>query len=235
MGDDQDEVDEVARLLRATAAAGGRYHEVAAVAPSVQRADELARGLRALGFPVARSLPATEGGSARLTNLLETAFPAAGEAWGRAAVIAHATGLAVAGALPEADVARWAEESRQAGVVAGDDWGRLARLQRWLAAMLGDLSAGREDDEAPSSAGRAASLQRRLDAVTGLAAFVQRLRSAVADLPAVARRRRWSPGSSRWRPTSVPSRPTIPPSAPWASWRAAAWWNLRSGRRRPPV
>ena len=127
VGDDEDELTEVARALRRSAGEGRRFHEIAVVAPGEQRAEHIARGLQALGFPVARRLPPSSGGCVSLRSLLEAAFPAAGEAWQRAALLAHAQAMAAAGVLRGDEVARWAEESRQAGVVAGDDWRRLRR------------------------------------------------------------------------------------------------------------
>jgi ATP-dependent helicase/nuclease subunit B len=85
--------------------------------------------------------------------------------------------------LRAADVARWTEESRRAGVVAADDWQRLADRRRYLVARIADLQAGSDDAEAPVSAGAAESRRRSLEAVDGLMRFVEALRAVARALP----------------------------------------------------
>jgi RecB family exonuclease len=184
VGDDQDEFLEVARRLRALQADGVRSHEVAVVTPTADRAEEIARGLRALGVPAARRLPPAGGAAARVLGLLDAASPAAGRPWARAAVIDFAALVALAGAgFGAAEVARWAEESRQAAVVAAEDWQRLADRRRYLAARLADLQAGREEGEGPVSAGAAQAVQVSLAAVDGLAGFIAAVTAALEGLP----------------------------------------------------
>ena len=184
VGDDEDEFLEVARRLRALQTDGVRDHEVAVVAPAVERAQEVARGLLALGVPVARRLAPAGGAAARLISLLDAAWPATGRPWARSAVLDFAASVAGAGSgTTNAEVARWATESRQAGVVAAADWRRLADRRRHLMARVADLQAGQEDGEAPVSAGAAQAAQQGLAAVDGLARFVDGVTAAVGDLP----------------------------------------------------
>jgi hypothetical protein len=184
VGDDEDEFLEVARCLRALQADGVRDHQVAVVAPTPDRAQELAQGLLALGVPIARRLAPAGGAAARLIGLLEAACPAAGRPWARSAVIDFAASVARVGSgITAAEVARWAAESRQAGVVAVADWRRLADRRRHLVARLADLQTGQEDGEAPISAGAAAATQLSLAAVDGLARFVEGITAAVGALP----------------------------------------------------
>ena len=183
VGDDEDEFLEAARCLRALQAQGVHDHEVAVVAPTAERAQEIARGLLALGVPVARRLPPAGGAAARLTGLLDAACPAAGRPWARSAVIDFAASVALTGSIAAADVALWATESRQAGVVAAADWRRLADRRRHLAARLADLQAGQEDGERPVSAGASQAVQLSLAAVDGLTRFVDAVTAAVDALP----------------------------------------------------
>ena len=184
VGDDEDEVLATARYIRQLTAAGVRYHQIAVVAPADERAQAVARGLGALGISVARRLPPCGGAVGRVLCLLEAAFPAAGRPWTRAGVIEHAAALAGAeDGLRAAEVASWTDESRRAGVVAADDWQRLADRRRYLTARLADLQAGSDDAEAPVSAGAAQAYRRSLQAVDSLMCFVEGLRAAVSALP----------------------------------------------------
>jgi RecB family exonuclease len=187
VGDDEDEFLEVARRLRALQADGVGAHQVAVVAPTADRAQEIARGLLALRIPVARRLAPAGGAAARMLALLDAASPAGGRPWARSAVIDFAALVASAGAgFGPADVARWAEESRQAGVVAAEDWQRLADRRQRLVARLVDLQSGSEDGEAPVSSGALQAAQCSLAAVEGLASFVAELKTAAEALPGQA-------------------------------------------------
>jgi RecB family exonuclease len=184
VGDDEDEVLEVARRLRALQADGVRNHQVAVVTPTADRAEEVARGLQSIGVQVARRLPPGGGATARVLGLLDAASPASGRPWARSAVIDFAALVALTGTdWGAADVARWAEESRQAGVVAAGDWQRLADRRRYLASRLADLRSGREDSETPISAGAVAAAEVSLAAVDGLAGFLATVMAAVEALP----------------------------------------------------
>jgi RecB family exonuclease len=183
VGDDEDELLEVARRLRALQNGGVRYHQTAVVAPTDERAQEIARGLAAFGVPVARRLTPAGGAVARVLGLLDAASPAAGRPWARSAVIDFAAVVATVSAeLGAADVARWAEESRKAGVVAAEDWRRLADRRRKLAARLADLQAGQEDAEAPVSAGATQAAEQSLAAIDGLTRFLRTITAAVDAL-----------------------------------------------------
>jgi RecB family exonuclease len=187
VGNDEDEAVEVARRLQELVAAGARYHEIAVVAPSEEGADHLARRLLARGVPVARRLPLAGGSVARVSTLLQAAFPAKGPSWSRAAVIAHAAAMATShpAEVRPAEVALWTDESRRARVVAGADWQRLTAHQRALAARCARLREGQEeeDDDTPLSAGALAQCERRAVAVTALQHFVERAQQTIAQLP----------------------------------------------------
>jgi hypothetical protein len=107
VGDDEDEFLEVARRLRALQTDGIGAHEVAVVAPTAERAQDIARGLQALHVPVARRLAPVGGAASRMLALLDAASPATGRPWTRSAVIDFAALVAsVSSGFGAADAAR---------------------------------------------------------------------------------------------------------------------------------
>ena len=183
--DDEAEGREAVRELLVAAAGGAGWYDMALVAPSDERADELARALVTAGLPVARRLPAAGGAAHRLRCLLACVTPAAGQPFARQAVIDLAAALSSStDASVAAEVARWNHESYEAAVVGGDDWNdRLRRHRARLAWRLERALEGPSDDADDDWEAEAASLRVSLAATESLLAFARRLIVAAAALP----------------------------------------------------
>ncbi len=188
VADERGEAREAVRAVLAAVGAGAAAWDCAVIVPHPEEIERVAAALTAAGLPVACRLPDRSAGPRVLARLAECLAPVAGPPYARRAVLDLLGSAALRWDVAPAEVARWLDEARQAGVVAGlDQWTeRIARrrsgLERAIAARVAAGEEGREA-EADEESERLDLLRSDLVAARSLSTALTALARACRALP----------------------------------------------------
>ncbi len=194
--DERSEGREAVRAIVEAVSAGAKAWECAAVVPHREDAQRVGAALAAAGLPVACRLPDRSPGLRVLARLADCLAPQAGPAFARRAVLDLLGAAPLLWDVPAGEAARWLDEARQAGVVAGlDQWvertaRRRAGRDRAIAAAVAAGEDARQIEGDDESEGRDL-LRRDLAAARSLETAAAALARACGALPARARWAEW--------------------------------------------
>jgi len=195
--DERAEGREAVRAIVASVSAGAGSWECAVVVPHREDAERIGAALVAAGLPVACRLPDRSPGPRVLARLAECLAPPAGPPFARRAVLELLGTAPLLWEVPAGEAARWLDEARRAGVVAGlGQWvERTARRRRGRERAITEAVAAGEEArqaEGDDDAERLDLLRRDLAAARSLETAVAALARACGALPARARWAEWA-------------------------------------------
>ncbi|HZL65506.1 MAG TPA: PD-(D/E)XK nuclease family protein, partial [Thermoleophilia bacterium] len=196
--DERGEGREAVRAIVEAVSAGAGAWECAVVVPHREDAERVAEALAAAGLPVACRLPDRSPGPRVLARLADCLAPPAGPPFARRAVLDLLGAAQLLWDVPAGEAARWLDEARRAGVVAGlDQWvERTARrrggLERTIAAAAAAGEEVRQTEDDDDESERLDLLRGNLAAARSLETALAALARACDALPARARWAEWA-------------------------------------------
>ncbi|MEI6727851.1 MAG: hypothetical protein WCN81_16735, partial [Actinomycetes bacterium] len=195
--DERSEEREAVRAIVEAVSAGAGAWECAVVVPHREDAARVAAALAVAGLPVACRLPDRSPGPRVLARLADCLAPPAGPPFARRAVLDLLGAAPLLWDVPAGEAARWLDEARQAGVVAGlDQWvERTARRRGGRERAIAAIAAageGARQTEGDDESDRLDLLRRDLAAARSLETAVAALARACGALPARAEWGEWA-------------------------------------------